>query len=325
MRYYKFSAAERKLTMVEAELPEPGPGQVRIRVAAASLNYRDVYMMSRFGDVGIDNRIPLSDASGAVDAVGAGATRFRIGDRVATIFFPDWISGRFRPSYASSALGGETADGVLSEYVIVPERALVASPAFLSDVEVSTLPCAGVTAWHALFVRAPLEPALFALQFAHAAGVRCIVLSSSDHKLERARKLGASDLINYRDTPDWHLAVREMTQGEGATHILELGGQDTYERSMQCLAPNGAIAQIGVLTGFDLRLNLLPLSRLNANILGIQTGSRDYFEDMNRFMEEHRITPVVDREFTFDEALQAFAHMSEQRHFGKLVINVAGG
>ena len=116
-----------------------------------------------------------------------------------------------------------------------------------------------------------------------------------------------------------------MTQGEGATHILEVGGEKTYERSMQCLAPNGAIAQIGVLSGFDLRPNLLPLSRLNANIVGIQTGSREHFEDMNRFMEEHRITPVVDREFTFDGALQAFAHMAEQRHFGKLVINVAGG
>ena len=336
MRYYKFSAAERQLVMAEAELPEPGPGQVRVRVAAASLNYRDVYMVSRFGDVGLDNRIPMSDASGAVDAVGDGATRFRIGDRVATIFFPDWISGRFRPNYALTAFGGESADGVLSEYVIVPERALVASPAFLSDVGVAALPCAGVSAWHALFARAPLEPddrvliqgtggvALFALQFAHAAGVRCIVLSSSDDKLERAHKLGASDLINYRDTPDWHLAVQEITHGEGATHILEVGGQDTYQRSLQCLAPNGTVAQIGVLTGFDLRPNLLPLSRLNANIVGIQTGSREYFEDMNRFIEEHRITPAVDRGFAFDEALHAFAHMAEQRHFGKLVINVAG-
>jgi NADPH:quinone reductase-like Zn-dependent oxidoreductase len=337
MRYYKFSAADRNLVVAEAELPEPGPGQVRVRVAAASLNYRDVYMISRFGDLGIDNRIPLSDASGVIDAVGEGAARFRIGDRVATIFFPDWISGGFRPSYARSTLGCETADGVLSEYLIVPERALVASPTSLSDVEVATLPCAAVTAWHTLFVRAPLDAddriliqgtggvALFALQFAHAAGVRCIVLSSSDDKLERARKLGASDLINYRDMPDWHLVVQEITQGEGATHILEVGGQDTYERSLQCVAPNGTIAQIGVLTGFDLRPNLLPLSRLNANIVGIQTGSRQYFEDMNRFIEQHRITPMVHREFTFDEALQAFAYMSEQRHFGKLVINVAGG
>src|SRR5258705_10427735 len=158
MRYYKFSAAERKLVMAEAELPEPGPGQVRVRVAAASINYSDVFMISRFGDVGIDNRIPLSDASGTVDAVGSGAMRFQVGDRVATIFFPDWISGRFRPSYAHSAFGGEGADGVLSEYVIVPERALVASPAFLSDVGVAALPCAGVSAWHALFVPAPLEP-----------------------------------------------------------------------------------------------------------------------------------------------------------------------
>jgi NADPH:quinone reductase-like Zn-dependent oxidoreductase len=336
MRYYKSSAAERRLVVAEADIPEPGPGQVRMHVAAASLNYRDVYMISRFGDVGIDNRIPMSDASGVVDAVGDGATRFRPGDRVATIFFPDWISGRFRSSYALSALGGETADGVLSEYVIMPERALVASPASLSDVEVATLPCAAVTAWHALFVRAPLEPgdrvliqgtggvSLFALQLAHAAGVRCIVLSSSDDKLERARQLGASDLVNYRKTPDWHLAVQEVTEGEGATHILEVGGQDTYERSLQCLAPNGTIAQIGVLTGFDLRPNLLPLSRLNANIVGIQAGCRDNFQDMNRFIEAQRITPVVDREFAFDEALQAFAHMAEQRHFGKLVIKIAG-
>ena len=337
MRYYKSSAAERKLVMAEADVPEPGLGQVRVRVAAASLNYRDPYMIARFADVGLDNRIPMSDASGAVDAVGDGVTRFRPGDRVATIFFLDWISGRFRSSYAPSAFGGEGADGVLSEYVIVPEQALVASPAFLSDAEVSTLPCAAVTAWHALFVRAPLEPgdrvliqgtggvSLFALQFAHAAGVRCIVLSSSDDKLERARQLGASDLINYRDTPDWHLAVQDITQGEGATHVLEVGGQDTYERSLQCLAAHGTIAQIGVLTGFDLRPNLLPLSRLNANVAGIQTGSRDHFEDMNRFIEAHRITPVVDREFPFGEALQAFEHMAEQRHFGKLVIQVAGG
>jgi NADPH:quinone reductase-like Zn-dependent oxidoreductase len=337
MRYYRFSAAERRLVVAEADLQEPLPGEVRVRVAAASLNYRDVYMVSRFRDVGIDNRIPLSDASGTVVALGAGATRFHPGDRVATIFFPDWISGRFRSSYAPSALGGERADGVLSEYINVPERALVASPSFLSDTEVASLPCAAVTAWHALFVRAPLEHgdtvlvqgtggvAVFALQFAHAAGVRCIVLSSSDDKLERARKLGASDLINYRDTPDWHLAVQEITHGEGATHILEVGGQDTYERSLQCLAPNGTIAQIGVLTGFDLRPNLLPLSRLNANIVGIQTGSRQYFEDMNRFIEERRIVPVLDREFIFDEAPQAFSYMAEQRHFGKVVINVANG
>ena len=337
MRYYKSSASERKLVMAEADVPEPGPGEVRVRVAAAAINYRDVYMISRFAEAGIDNRIPMSDASGAVDAVGAGVTRFQTGDRVATIFFPDWISGRFRSSYTPTAFGGEGADGVLSEYVVVPERALVASPASLSDLEVATLPCAAVTAWHALFVRAPLEVgdcvliqgtggvSLFALQFAQAAGVRSIVLSSSDEKLERARKLGASDLVNYRNTPDWHLAVQDITKGEGATHILEVGGQDTYERSLQCLAPNGTIAQIGVLTGFDLRPNLLPLSRLNANIAGIQAGSRKYFEDMNDFIDTQRIAPVVDREFAFDEALQAFAHMAEQRHFGKLVINVAGG
>jgi NADPH:quinone reductase-like Zn-dependent oxidoreductase len=335
MRYYKFSAAERKLVMAETELPEPGLGQIRVRTAAASLNYRDPYMISRFGEVGIDNRIPMSDASGTVDAIGEGVMRFQPGDRVATIFFPDWVSGPFRSRYAPSALGGERADGVLSEYLIVPERALVASPVFLSDVGVATLPCAAVTAWHALFVRAPLEPddrvliqgtggvALFALQFAHAAGVRCIVLSSSDEKLERAHKLGASDLINYRDTPDWHLAVQEITEGEGATHILEVGGKDTYERSMQCIAPNGTIAQIGVLTGFDVRPNLLPLTRLNANVAGIQVGSREHFEDMNRFIEENRITPVVNREFAFDEALQEIAHAAEQRHFGKVVINIA--
>jgi NADPH:quinone reductase-like Zn-dependent oxidoreductase len=204
-------------------------------------------------------------------------------------------------------------------------------------VEVAALPCAGVTAWHALFARSPLEPddrvliqrtggvALFALQFAHAAGVRCIVLSSSDDKLERAHKLGASDLINYRDTPDWHLAVQEITKGEGATHILEVGGQDTYERSLQSLARPTAPSRRSACSRastFDRTFCRFPvLTRIS---WASKPGSRQHFEDMNRFIEEQRLTPVVDREFTFDEALQAFAHMAEQRHFGRLVINVAG-
>jgi len=234
MRYYKFSAAERKLTLAEAERSEPGPGQIRVKVAAASLNYRDPYMISRFREVGIDNRIPLSDASGTVDAVGDGAMRFQPGDRVATIFFPDWISGRFRSSYALSALGGERADGVLSEYVIVPERALVASPPFLSDVEIAALPCAAVTAWHALFVRAPLErrgqvasrclhcnshtPPAFAASSCHRPMTNLNELESSGHLISSIIETRQTGIWRSRKSPKekaphtfWRLAARTRT------------------------------------------------------------------------------------------------------------------
>jgi NADPH:quinone reductase-like Zn-dependent oxidoreductase len=251
---------------------------------------------------------------------------------VATCFFRDWISGPFHSHYV--ALGGNAVDGVLAEFVVLPEDALVAPPGHLSSVEAATLPCAAVTAWQALFVRSTLGPedtllvqgtggvALFGLQFAKAVGARVIVLSSSDDKLARARTMGADILINYRSTPDWDRSVLEQTDGKGATRILELGGPDTYQRSINAIAAGGKIAQIGVLTGFSPKPDLGRLQSVNADILGITVGSREHFEAMSTFIARHQLKPVIDRTFVFDDAPAAYDYLRSARHFGKVALTL---
>jgi NADPH:quinone reductase-like Zn-dependent oxidoreductase len=321
-----------KPTIAEAPILEPGPGEVRVRIEAASLNYRDLIILDGADRNRLDDRVPLSDGAGHVEALGQGVSRWHEGDRVATCFFRDWISGPFQSRY--TALGGNAADGVLAEFVVLPEEALVASPAHLSFVEAATLPCAAVTAWQALFVRSTLGPedtllvqgtggvALFGLQFAKAVGARAIVLSSSDDKLARAKAMGADILINYRSTPDWDRSVLEQTGGKGATRILELGGPDTYQRSINAVAAGGKIAQIGVLTGFSPKPDLGRLQSVNADILGITVGSREHFEAMNTFIARHQLKPVIDRIFAFEDAPVAYDYLRSGRHFGKVALTL---
>jgi NADPH:quinone reductase-like Zn-dependent oxidoreductase len=242
-----------------------------------------------------------------VDAIGAGVVQWQVGDRVAASFFRDWVSGPFKASYVASALGSRTLDGVLAEYVVLPAAALLSVPEHLSSVEAATLPCAAVTAWHGLITRGGMGNgdtlliqgtggvALFGLQFATALGARAIVISSSNEKLARAKALGASILINYRDTPDWDVALMKATEGEGASHILELGGPGTYDRSMRSVASGGKIVQIGVLTGFGPKPDLARLQWENADIIGVTVGSVEHFAAMNRFLADDAIHPIVDR------------------------------
>jgi NADPH:quinone reductase-like Zn-dependent oxidoreductase len=249
------------LVRVDVSEREPASCEVRIRVEAASLNYRDLLILDRAGQGGFNGRVPLCDGAGVVDAVGSDVVRWQVGDRVAASYFRDWVSGPFKASYIPSALGSSTMDGMLSEYVVLPATALVSVPEHLTSVEAATLPCAGVTAWHGLIARGGMGKgdtllilgtggvALFGLQFASALGARAIVISSSNEKLARAKALGGSILINYRDTPDWDVALMRATDGEGASHILELGGPGTYDRSIRSVASGGKIVQIGVLTG----------------------------------------------------------------------------
>ncbi|CAM3520035.1 NAD(P)-dependent alcohol dehydrogenase [Rouxiella silvae] len=337
MQVYKIrkNADAAYLSLEEAIKPEPGPGEVRIRVVATSLNYRDLLMLDNAVDWNLISRVPLSDGAGVVDAVGTGVTEWHAGDRVVMSYFRDWTSGRFRSEYMGSALGGPTADGVLAEYVVMPSTALVAVPPQLSLDQAATLPCAAVTAWHGLFVRGGLQAgdtilvqgtggvALFALQLAVAAGARAIVLSSSDSKIERARTLGASDGINYRTTPEWQHAVRAATNGEGVSHVLELGGPETYARSLQSLAPTGHLIQIGVLTGFGPKPDLSLLQPLNADIHGIVVGSTAHLHDVSDFIAERNLPPVVDSIFRFDEAASALAYLRSGAHFGKIVLRVS--
>lgn len=323
-----------RLQRVEDEAPRLGPREVLVKIEAASLNYRDLLVLR--GQLGPVRKglIPLSDGAGQVVATGAEVKLWRVGDRVAPIFYRDWVGGPYREAYGPAALGGGETDGVLADLIAVPEASLVRIPNGWSFEEGATLPCAALTAWQALAVRGRLAAgdtllvqgtggvALFGLQIASALGARTIVLSSSDEKRERATKLGAFATVNYRTTPDWDVEVRRLTDGLGVSHILELGGPDTFDRSLRALAAWGHIAQIGVFTGFGPRSNLIRLQQINGTIDGINVGSAEQFAAMNTFLAAHEIKPVIDRSFAFDEAEAAYDELASGRHFGKLVIRL---
>jgi len=336
MRQYQFAYQDGAVVPLatEAPMPEPGRGEVRVRVEAASLNYRDLIILDQASDGSNLGRVPLSDAAGRIDTIGPDVAAWQVGERVTIGFFRDWIRGPFRSRYMQSAFGGRTMDGLLAEYVVVPADALVRVPAGLSAEQAATLPCAAVTAWHGLVVRAGLGAgdtlliqgtggvALFALQFATTVGATAIILSSSDEKLAKARNLGASGLVNYRTTPDWNRAVREQTGGDGVSHILELGGPDTYTRSLNSLAAGGRIVQIGVLTGFGPKPDLGPLQSLNADIIGVTVGSVEHFRTMTAFIKTHGILPIIDRVFGFEDVAAAYSYLRTGQHFGKIVVRL---
>lgn len=323
-----------RLEKRDEQLPPIGPCDVLVRIEAVSLNYRDL-LVSR-GQLGKvrDGLVPLSDGAGRVVATGAEVTRWRDGDRVAPIFYRDWTGGPYREAYGGSGLGGGDTDGVLADLIALPQESLVRVPDALSLEEAATLPCAALTAWQALVVRGRISAgdtllvqgtggvALFGLQIATALGARVIVLSSSDEKRERATRLGAWATINYRATPAWDDEVRELTDGIGVSHLLELGGPDTFDRSLRALAAGGHIAQIGVFTGFGPQSNLMRLQFINADINGINVGSGEHFSAMNDFITAHGIKPVIDKSFAFDEAEAAYEHLASGRHFGKVLITL---
>ncbi len=276
---------------------------------------------------------PISDGASVVVEAGANVTRWRVGDRVAPIFMPDWIDGRFQRQYLAKARGAE-GDGVMSDRFIANEAGLVAIPDVLDFAEAATLPCAAVTAWQALMVRQPIAAgdtvliqgtggvAIFGLQIAKARGARAIVLSSSDEKLARATELGADIGINYRTNENWDSSVLAMTEGRGVDHVLELGGPATNQRSIGALAAGGVISQIGVLTGFGPQPVLGPIQSLNATIQGITVGSRRHFEDLNAFLVAHASKPVIGARFARGEAAAAFDKMRVASHFGKIVVEL---
>jgi NADPH:quinone reductase-like Zn-dependent oxidoreductase len=325
------------LTQVEVPAPAPGAREVLVRVHAVSLNYRDLLNLQAARPGGLPLPfVPCSDGAGEVVAVGSEVTLWKPGDRVAGIFFRDWVSGSFELAYHKTALGG-SAPGMLAEQVVLPEHALVRVPEHLSDAEAASLPCAGVTAWQALFTRGGLQAgrtvlalgtggvSVFALQLAKAAGARVIITSSSDEKLARARELGAAETVNYRTTPEWDKEVWRLSGKRGVDHVIEVGGPGTLEKSLNCVAAGGQVALIGVLTGFGPPTGtLFPLTARNARMDGIYVGSRADFEALNAFVTEHRIHPVIDRIFACEEAPAAYAHLQSGAHFGKVVVLAHG-
>ncbi len=320
------------LALEDVSQPEPGPGQVLIKMRAWSLNYRD-YMVVR-GAYYPKLKFPfqvLSDGVGEVVAVGAGVTRVKPGARVAGAFMPKWIEGEPSLEKGASALGG-AIPGLAAEYVVLDAEGAVPVPEYLSDEVAATLPCAGVTAWHALVSAGGLKAgdsvlvhgtgglSIYALQIAHMFGARVIVTSSSDEKLTRARTLGATDVINYKTTPDWGRAVRELTDKKGVDHIVEVGGAGTLPQSLEAVRVGGRISVIGVLSGAGGVVSPVPVLMKNITMQGIFVGSRTMFEDLNKAIALAGLWPVVDRVFPFAELPQAFRHMESGAHFGKIVL-----
>jgi NADPH:quinone reductase-like Zn-dependent oxidoreductase len=314
--------------------PQPGTHEIVVRVRAASLNYRDQMILAGhyFNGPVRQDVIPLSDGAGEVVAVGAGVTRFKPGDRVAGTFFQAWTDGL--PTTLLPTLGGPL-DGMLTDHAKLSEEGAVAIPKGLSFEEAATLPCAAVTAWHALTASGErVKPgdtvlclgtggvSIFSTQFAKAAGARVIITSSSDEKLKRALELGATDGINYKTTPDWEKRVLAMTDGRGADHIVEVGGVGTLARSFQAVAYGGKIALIGVLAGRGGDANPLGLMFKRASLHGIFVGSRRMFEEMNEAIEFNGIKPAVDKIFPFDKAVDAWRCFAAGDFVGKVVIRI---
>lgn len=323
------------LTCAEAPQPQAGPGQVLVRMRAASLNHRDLNIVhGGYARVALKSgAIPLSDGAGEVAALGPGATRWKVGDRVAPIFLPRWLGGELLPEYLPSALGGPS-DGVLAETIVISEEALVRIPAHLSFEEAATLPCAAVTAWNAVFDKGALMPgqtlvtlgsggvSLFAAQFGLMTGARVIATTGSDDKAARLKAMGIADVINYRSTPDWEVKVRELTAGRGADLVVEVGGPGSLAKSIAAIRLCGHISSVGNLAG-QATIDPATLFAKRASMCGIQVGSRDMFEAMNRAIDVTRLKPVIDRVFDFAEARAAYEYLASGKHFGKVVIRVA--
>ena len=334
MKKYVLNPGEKgidALNIQELTSRKLAPREVCVRVHAASLNYRDLITVN----MGVSHElIPLSDGAGVVEDVGEEVVHLKKGDRVVGLFFPLWQSGNIDACKFAVARGGVPTDGMLADCVYGLEDSFVKFPDYLTYEEASTLPCAGLTAWNALVVRGQLRAgetiviqgtggvALFALQLAKTIGARVILLSSDDEKLEKARQMGADELINYNKNPNWEELVGEKTFQVGADLVLELGGGGTLVKSMEAVKINGRISLVGVLTGFEGQINPLAILRKSLVISGIYVGSRDMQEQFHRALEANKIHPVIDRVFKFEQVKEAFAFMQSARHFGKIVIEL---
>lgn len=312
--------------------PEPGPGEVRLAMRAAALNYRDLLVPEK-GYGARMKALPLvmlSDGVGIVDKLGPGVTTPSVGTRVCPLMCQSWLAGEPDDARLGLTLGSEL-DGTMADFMVLPATGVAPVPGYLSDVEAATLPTAAITAWRALISEGRLRPgervlvqgtggvSLFALLFAKLAGAFVVVTSSSDEKLQRARALGADATLNYRTTPEWGRPARELAGG-GLDHVVEVGGQGTLPQSLRAVRAGGTISLIGVLAGgsMDARLGLVVTRHVR--LQGITVGSGDDFRAMARAIGESGLKPPIDSEFTFENLHAALDHLASGRHFGKIVI-----
>lgn len=321
--------------LVLRDCPEPGPlsaGQIRIAMRAASLNYRDLLVVSgQLGPIGPEGMVMCSDGAGEVIEVADDVRRIKVGDRVALTFLPDWMGGPWRDDIVPMSRG-YPLQGVMAEQLVVDHSEAVILPDHLSFEQGATLPCAAVTAWHSLCGEGELLPGMtmlvqggggvsvFALQFGRLFGARVIATSSSDERCEKLHQLGADETINYRQTPDWDQRVRELTGGRGADLTVEVGGAGTIDRSLAATSRAGRLALVGLLSGWPQQVSALFTS--GVAVTPIRVGSRDDFNRMNCAIAYHRLQPVIDSVYSFEELPQALHHLESGRQFGKIVISI---
>lgn len=321
------------LKLNDIPTPEPGHGEVLVRLRHSCLNYRDyMNVMGIRGITGPIPRVPCSDGAGEVAAVGSGVSQWRIGERVVIPFMPAWLDGEMLPSHQAAALGANV-DGLLREYAVLPAECLLPVPEYLSLAEAATLPCAAVTAWQALMVRGQLKPgetvlvlgtggvSIFALQLAKLAGARVLAVTSSEEKMARLRDLGADEVHNYKTQPDWENWAMDRTDGRGVDKVIEIGGPDTLNRSLKATRFGGHVALIGVLTGVSGDIQTVQILRKSIRLDGIYVGSRAMFRSLLACMEQNQLRPVIDSTFELAQAAEAFRRMESGAHVGKIVIN----
>jgi len=324
------------LSLVERDVPAVGEREVLVKFHAVSLNYRDLMMIEGTYNPRLKTPlVPFSDGAGEVVEVGAGVSKWKPGDRVTPIFMQGWLDGEVSFEKARTALGGDR-DGTLREFGAFDENALVRIPDHFSFEEAATLPCTGVTAFHALFEAGRLKPddtlliqgtggvSIFALQMASVYGCRTILLSSSDEKLRRAQEeLGADELINYRAREDWDRAVLELTDKRGVDQIVEVGGAQTFQKSLNAVRMGGHIAVIGALSGGTGEISPVTILMKSIRLSGIFVGSRQMFEQLNLMLCQHtHLKPIIDKTFEFGEVREALSSMKAGAHFGKIVVGI---
>lgn len=334
MKVYELVAREGfdALSLTERPAPKVRAGEVKVRVHAVSLNYRDL-MVAKGAKKRSQPIVPVSDGAGEVIEVGEGVTTLAPGDRVAASFFPTWLDGPLSDAHHAAALGGGQ-DGMLAEEVVLPESAWVRLPGHLSFEQGATLPCAGVTAYHALFEAAALKPgdavllqgtggvSVFALQLAKAAGLRVVMTSSSAAKRDLARSLGADHVLDYRADPKWGESARAWAGGQGVDLVVDVGGPGTLDQSIAALRYGGTVSLLGVLTGTRGEVNTYGIFHKTLRVAGIYVGSVVMFQRFVRALDAAKIVPAVDRVFAFDQAREAYEHLAGATHFGKVVIRL---
>ena len=306
--------------------------EVRVRVRAVSLNYRDLMMV--LGSYDPKQALPLtpcSDAAGEVLEVGSEVSRWKVGDRVLSSFSQKWVSGTPSHTKLRATLGGPL-EGVLAEQTILDEEGLWACPSHLSFEEGATLPCAAVTAWHALVDHGRLTPgqrvlvqgtggvSIFALQIARLFGAEVIATSKNEDKRARLMSMGATHVIDYTADREWGKTVKKLTGNVGVEHVVEVGGAGTMAQSLRAIAMGGTVHVIGVLAGAVEPLNVLPILMQEVKLSGVVVGPRESAEAMGRAFALAKLTPVIDRVFAFEDAARAFEHMQSGAHFGKVVV-----